>query len=253
MKSWIIGFFMVTFSTTLYAQALFPLWQKVRGFKALTAGQEQLVTLWKDEQTAKKVGTIILLPDWSTVPSMGDTINTLHQKLPQWGWQTITMVPPFPKQRDQLLTNDDPKVLERYQQQLVASLESLEKARSEQFGYQVIIAQGVMAEWMLRIYSQQQRPLPDALIIIDGYFPNMALNQTISTQLPAIQRPIFDLYFQDANDWAQPTVDARRIAMQRAQRANYRQSYIPSLSYLTSSNELAAKQIYGWFSSLGWQ
>lgn len=251
MLRWIL-LVMITISSSIQAQTISPLWQQVPGYKPLDVGSTQEVSLWLNERTAKKVGSIILLPDWGNRPTDDDAIEPLRQLLPNWGWQTIAITPPQPAKRDVLVEGKDPQAIDDYQKQLLASLDALDKARSEQFGYQVVVAQGAMAAWVIRIYAQRQRPLPDALVIIDSYYPNLALNKAIASELAQLTCPIYDLYFRDANNWALSGVETRRIAMQRAQKSDYRQSEIQSAPYLAVSGNLLAKRLYGWLSSLGW-
>lgn len=244
---------MVVFiSSSIQAQTISVLWQQVPGFKPLDVGTHQEVSLWLNERTAKKLGSIILLPDWGNRPTDADAIEPLRQQLPNWGWQTIAITPPQPAERDVLIEGKDTQVIESYQKQLLASLDALDQVRNEQFGYQVVVAQGVMAAWIIRIYAQRQRPLPDALVIIDSYYPNLALNQAIANELTQLTCPVYDLYFRNANNWALSGVNKRRIAMHKAQKSDYRQSEIQSAAYLSVSGNLLAKHLYGWLSSLGW-
>ncbi|MFM2486748.1 DUF3530 family protein [Celerinatantimonas yamalensis] len=234
------------------AQSISALWQQVPGYRPLTVDKQQEVSLWLDEQTAKKVGTVILLPDWGELPTSDDAIEPLRKMLPKWGWQTIAITPPVPVKRQLIIANDDPKAVDAYQQKLLDTLDALDKQRKERFGYQVIVAQGVMAAWILRIYQQKQRPMPDALVIIDSYFPNEKFNQAIAQELAQLTCPVYDIYFRSANNWALSGVKARRIAMQRVQKLDYRQSELQSAPYLATSGQQLAKQLYGWFSALGW-
>lgn len=239
-------------SVTSYAAPLSPLWKNISGFRPIDVKGQPVATLWLEEQTAKKTGTVILLPDWGRLPTSNDVINPLRNKLPEWGWQTIAIAPPRPQNKNSIISNSSPEAVKAYQQKLLETLQAVNQSRSEVFGYQVVIAQGVMAAWMIRIYQQQLLPTPDALIIIDSYFPNMAINQKIAGDLSKLTCPVYDIYFREANRWALADVKSRRIAMVRAQKIDYRQSEIQSDPFLSSSGLLLAKRVYGWFNSLGW-
>ncbi|CAG8998914.1 MAG: hypothetical protein CENE_00878 [Candidatus Celerinatantimonas neptuna] len=239
-------------SITGFTAPLSPLWKNVPGFKSVDVKGKPIATLWLKEQTAKKTGTVILLPDWGRLPTSDDVINPLRKKLPEWGWQTIAIAPPLPQNKNSIISNSNPKAIKAYQQKLIGALQTINQSQNEVFGYQVVIAQGVMAAWMIRIYQQQLLPLPDALIIVDSYFPNMETNQKIAGDLAKLTCPVYDIYFRDANRWALADVKARRIAMVRAQKIDYRQSEIQSDPFLSNSGLLLAKRVYGWFNSLGW-
>ncbi|MFM2482925.1 DUF3530 family protein [Celerinatantimonas sp. YJH-8] len=229
-----------------------PSWPEYTGYRALDVNGKVQDSLWQEERTPQKTGTIILLPNWGERPTNADSMQPLRQTLPNWGWQTIAIVPPEPQQRASILSGQDTQAISTYQQQLLTTLQAITQAQGEPFGYQVVVAQGVMAAWVLRIYNQQQLPLPNALVLISSYFPNPSLNDQIAQQISELTIPVYDIYYQQSNRWSIQGAHARLIETQRRQKSDYRQSEILSAPYLEDSGQLLAKQLYGWFNALGW-
>lgn len=228
------------------------LWQQYPGYQPIEVAGTSQITLWKDEQTPQKTGTTILLPDWGNRPTTADSIEPIRQQLPQWGWQTIALIPPQPEQKTLILDEQDEAATTTYQQQLQRTIEAVKQAQGAPFGYQVIVAQGVMAAWIVRVYSEQQLPLPDALVLISSYYPNPKLNTELANAIADLPIPVYDLYYRDSNRWSLQGARERLIAAHKKQKLNYRQSQINTDPNLQNSGKLLAKQLYGWFNALGW-
>ena len=74
----------------------FSHWPVNGELKQLDVEQQQFVSLWLEEETPQKRGTIILLPDWGISPSAPNSIDSLRQALPKRGWETGAILPPKP-------------------------------------------------------------------------------------------------------------------------------------------------------------
>jgi hypothetical protein len=235
------------------ADATLALWQANPDLKMVDYADGKLTSLWRSEETPNKLGSILLLPDWGRLPTSPEVIDPLRQQLPKLGWETIAVLPPIPEQRLNLITQAEPgEASDTYKKSLVAAMQAIEQAKSEQFGYQVVIAQGVMASWILEIYTQNLYPLPDALILIGSYLPQVERNKAMADQIASLPRPVLDLSFTTNNIWVHAGAEPRRIAAAKQQKLDYRQQTITGEIYRPETSAHLAKSIYGWLSSLGW-
>jgi pimeloyl-ACP methyl ester carboxylesterase len=65
--------------------------------QALTAGSEQFLALWKPANAAQAQGTIVLIPGDGESADWPNTIGPLRKKLPDEGWQTLSLTLPDPQ------------------------------------------------------------------------------------------------------------------------------------------------------------
>ncbi|MGS0942451.1 alpha/beta hydrolase family protein [Pseudomonas luteola] len=73
--------------------------------QTLTAGNEQFLALWKPANTAQPQGTIVLIPGDGESADWPNTISPLRQKLPDEGWQTLSLTLPDPQNQAPLPRN----------------------------------------------------------------------------------------------------------------------------------------------------
>ncbi|WP_427983309.1 DUF3530 family protein [Agarivorans sp.] len=232
----------------------FSHWQVQGELKPLQVAQQQYVSLWLEEQTPQKRGSVLLLPDWGESPSAANSINSLRQALPQWGWETGAILPPFPMaglMQSNTMTQLE-EARQQYKQDLQALLEAAKQAQQEQFGFQVIVAQGVMGAWLVELLTEQLLPAPDGLVLVSAYYPDQQLNQKLAEQAAQLAVPILDIYADDYNRWQQTARQQRLIASNKNQKFNYRQTELPATAATQPNSAKLNKAVYGWFNALGW-
>lgn len=248
-------YLLICFSCSLvYAKSQQNLWSMQPDYRAIQLGEGELISLWHEEETPRKLGSVLLLPDWGNYPSSPEIIDPLRLELPKVGWETIAIVPPQSEQSSNLLLAEQPddEGTKSYKEGLVLMLQAIEQAKSEQFGFQLVIAQGVMAAWILEVYQDGSYPLPDALILIGSYLPQPQRNKAIAQQIANLPRPVLDIFFTHNNNWVQSGAEPRRIAANKQQKLDYRQIQIDGERYWAETGTRTSKLIYGWLSSIGW-
>lgn len=245
--AWVIA------QSSSYAQDDESLWLSNQDLRVINYDGGELITLWRNEETARKLGTALLLPDWGRLPTAPEAITPLREQLPGLNWETIALLPPIPEQGISLINGAELSEAARtYQASLVSALKSIEQAKNEQFGYRLVIAQGVMAGWILNIYQQQLYELPDALILIGSYIPELTRNQNIAQQIAEFPKPVLDISFTSNNRWVQVGAPLRQIAASKQQKLNYRQLAFTGDPYRAETGVQLTKSIYGWLTSIGW-
>ncbi|WP_432455959.1 DUF3530 family protein [Agarivorans sp. QJM3NY_29] len=248
-------FWLITvLSTMAWAQPQsldFSQWPVKGELKSLTVEQRQFVSLWIEQQTPQQRGTAILLPDWGNSPSSEDMIDSLRQTLPSLGWQTGAILPPAPQAS--LMQDSEPQDQQNtYQQQLSEVIEAARQTQAQPFGFQLLIAQGVMGAWLVELLAEQQLSPPDGLILMSTYYPNQALNQRLAKQLARLSIPVLDIYDPNYNQWQFEAAQQRLIASNKSQKLNYRQTQLPVSAETAPNHALLTKSIYGWLNALGW-
>ncbi len=67
------------------------------GQQILKAGDESFLTLWLPANTAETEGVVILVPGDGESPDWPQAIGPLRRKLPDAGWQTLSLTLPDPQ------------------------------------------------------------------------------------------------------------------------------------------------------------
>lgn len=229
----------------------FSTWPITGEVKLLDADQQQFISVWLEEQTPQKRGSVLLLPDWGNSPSDAGSIDALRQALPSIGWETGAILPPQPS-KNIMQQGGDLDQLASYKLQLKAVLETAKQSQQEQFGFQVIVAQGVMGAWLVELIAEQQISPPDGIVLISAYYPDKDLNIHLATQTALLAIPVLDIYADDYNQWQAAASEQRLIATNKNQKFNYRQTLLPATVNTAPNSAALNKTVYGWFSSLGW-
>ncbi len=231
----------------------FSHWPVIGELKQLDVEQQQFVSLWLEEETPQKRGTIILLPDWGISPSAPNSIDSLRQALPKLGWETGAILPPKPMSglMQQAETENDEQ-RQQYKQSLQALIQAAKQNQAEQFGFQVIIAQGVMGAWLVELLAEDELEQPDGIVLISAYYPNQTLNKKLAEQTATLPIPVLDIYAEHYNHWQQQAREQRLTASNKNQKLNYRQTHLPATADTAPNSAKLTKTVYGWFNALGW-
>ena len=85
----------------------------------------------------------------------------------------------------------------------------------------------------------------DALVLLDGFFPNQLSNQTLAKQVAQASIPTLDLYQEDGGRWPLLAAEARKSESRRSHKLNYR-------PYALMELDETPTRIQGWLTHLGW-
>lgn len=247
----------------------------------LGQGEQTFPALQLDRLTGQGKGIAVLLPDWGRTMTNPDGIGYLRQRMTEFGWNTLAITPPTlvlpqnhispktevtPEKQEQSAPEPlKPRHVEewfaknRKQAEMTAYLAQL-KYRMERAaehaqgspGFFLVIAQGSSAAMLLKLYSDESLPLPDALVTLSAYFPDHELNTELASLMGRAGTPVLDLYSHYDNRWVTDTVMLRRQMAKKFFKLHYRQRELFGNSYLSDHNPLIWREVYGWLTSLGW-
>ncbi|MDP5032959.1 MAG: alpha/beta hydrolase family protein [Paraglaciecola sp.] len=237
----------------------------------LKVGDEDVLVMLQENTNAIARGVAILVTQSHTTLTSKHGLSPLVSELNELGW--VTMLVPSPP--TQFLTpreniepvTDSPSSLpsikdsgkylsqqtldEHLQRLSVTMLAAIEKAK-EYPGFILVIAQGTSAASLIHLYAEQSLPSPDAMVVIEPYWPDRLTNQKLAIQLASTSMPVLDFYSDGDNVWSASTVQKRKVATIRSLKLHYRQRKIIGLNAMDSAAPYISKEIYGWLSHMGW-
>jgi hypothetical protein len=113
-------------------------------------------------------------------------------------------------------------------------------------GHRLLLAQGSSAVWLGQLLNADKINKPDAVILLNAFYPDKQANLLQATQLSSSILPVLDLYQAERSNWLTQAAQQRQIAVKRATKLNWRQQTI---------NDLAdsPERIKGWLTTLGWK
>lgn len=197
--------------------------------------------LFAKHSSANYLGLAILLPDWQRSGQLWQ----LTRSLGRLGFDTLLLLP-SPRQ-----TELDPAAekkqqdLDAFRQQLAERIAKLGDAKLQEGGFKLLLAQGTSAAWAADLIASEQLPAPDALVLLDGFFPNPQSNQTLAKQVAQASTPTLDLYQEEGGRWPLLAAEARRSESRRSHKLNYR-------PYALMALDETPTRIQGWLTHLGW-
>jgi len=162
------------------------------------------------------VGLAILLPDWQRSGQL---------------WQ--------------LTAEKKQQAIDDFRKQFATRISEIGDAKLQEGGFRLLLAQGTSAAWAANLIASEQLPAPDALVLLDGFFPNQQSNQTLAKQVAQASVPTLDLYQEEGNRWPLLAAEARRHESRRSHKLNYR-------PYALMDLEETPGRIQGWLTHLGW-
>lgn len=221
--------------------------------------EQRYLMLYKQNHRSYVRGLIMHIPDWNMHPYQSPIIRALYQAMPEYGWQSYALQPPNtdiaagPWQANENTPYPSPiseealtDLRQPLQQRLTQALAHLEPEP----GLRVVVAEGVVAAFLIQLYAAQAIPTPDAFIVIGPYLPQLQLNNALAEQLASFSFPVLDLQPAVANSWSLATAANRTRQAQRLQHPGYRQVNLPP-----STGQVQARQVqqlvYGWLSYEG--
>ena len=200
------------------------------------------VTLLHKSNQGYRLGLALLLPDWQQVADLLPLSRSLNDQ----GFDTLIMLPsPHQLALDPNDEKDQPAI-EAFRELWQRKLTSLQENSGDSSGYQLMIAAGSSATWLSGLLSTEALAPPDALVLVDAFYPAQDANEILAHEIASTPFPILDLYREHQVSWLDLAAKARRLEVERNSKLDWRQ--IP----LSDSDE-RDDQVAGWLRHLGWK
>lgn len=119
-------------------------------------------------------------------------------------------------------------------------------------GYQIIYAKGQSASAVIDSMSQENEQFAHALVLNNPYWPDLESNQQLPKKLAKLSIPVLDLISLSDNNWAQSTVETRRVAARVGLKSLYRQQEVFAEQSLDMQYNNLSKALVNWTHFLGW-
>ncbi|MFB0954820.1 MAG: DUF3530 family protein [Aeromonadaceae bacterium] len=188
------------------------------------------------------MGLALLLPDWQQVADLLPLSRALNRQ----GFDTLIMLP-NPTQLT-LDPNDekDQLAIQAFKERWQLRLTSLQENSGGESGYQLMIAAGSSAAWLCNLLSSESIAPPDALVLIDAFYPAADANEILAHDVATAPYPVLDLYREQQVSWLDRAASERRLAVNRNDKLDWRQ-----VAIRTSAER--EEQLTGWLRYLGWK
>ena len=234
-------------STTLPANEISPPapldhWQESdwKGVPDSTRIDKQRVLFAKHDGDSY-LGLAILLPDWQRSGQLWQ----LTRELGRLGFDTLLLLPSPQQTELDPAAEKKQQVIDDFRKQFATRISKLGDAKLQEGGFKLILAQGTGAAWATNLIASEQLPAPDALVLLDGFFPDLQSNQIFAKEIAQATMPTLDLYQEDGGRWPLLAAEARRSESRRSHKLNYR-------PYALMDLEETPGRIQGWLTHLGW-
>ncbi|MGN5191699.1 DUF3530 family protein [Aeromonas veronii] len=211
-----------------------------KGLPDATRIDKQTV-LFAKHDSENYLGLAILLPDWQRSGQLWQ----LTRDLGQLGFDTLLLLPSPQQTELDPAAEKKAKNSDAFRKQFAERISKLADAKLQEGGFKLILAQGTGAAWTANLIASEQLPAPDALVLLDGFFPNQQSNQTLAKQVAQAAIPTLDLYQEDGGRWPLLAAEARKSESRRSNKLNYR-------PYALMELEETPTRIQGWLNHLGW-
>ena len=243
------------FQITVAAQeapSIQQLWQKdlqrqilASELTELTSESGSFMALQRQALTSYNKGTAILVPDWAERPVSPDYLDTLRQRLNDYGWHTLAIMPPPPAEFS--LEPDSTT----YQQLLAERMRAAMGEAQLQGGNIIVIGKGSNAALLNRLYNTDQLESPAAYIMLGVYLADVTLNRELAGYIAQQSIPTLDISHQRDNRFVTANLKLRQQLVQRNLKTNYRQRQLSGTFYDEDIHAWVLKEITGWLHSLG--
>ena len=211
-----------------------------KGLPDATQIDKQTV-LFAKHDSENYLGLAILLPDWQRSGQLWQ----LTRALGHWALIPCCCCPPPSRPNWTQPPRKKRKTAMTFRKQFAERISKLADAKLQEGGFKLILAQGTGAAWTANLIASEQLPAPDALVLLDGFFPNQQSNQTLAKQVAQAAIPTLDLYQEDGGRWPLLAAEARKSESRRSNKLNYR-------PYALMELEETPTRIQGWLNHLGW-
>lgn len=202
---------------------------------------DKQTVLFAKHDSENYLGLAILLPDWQRSGQLWQ----LTRALGRLGFDTLLLLPSPQQTELDPAAEKKAKNSDAFRKQFAERISKLADAKLQEGGFKLILAQGTGAAWTANLIASEQLPAPDALVLLDGFFPNQQSNQTLAKQVAQAAIPTLDLYQEDGGRWPLLAAEARKSESRRSNKLNYR-------PYALMELEETPTRIQGWLNHLGW-
>ena len=209
-------------------------------------GHSSFPALLRQSEQVKVEGNAILIPEAGKSVVSPYHMTYLRETLAALGWTTLLIEPPkWPDTSNSSFWNS-------YREELLIRINTAHKITGELRGRTLIIAEGLSAASVMKLFADGELPMPEALVVVSPYIPDLALNQEIVGWFGQSEYPLLDIYSQGENSYAASTVKARAIAAHKQVRLDFRQKQLALTTPNVASQTWLTRQIHGWIDHLGW-
>ncbi|QXC37789.1 DUF3530 family protein [Aeromonas jandaei] len=202
---------------------------------------DKQTVLFAKHDSDNYVGLAILLPDWQRSGQLWQ----LTRALSQLGFDTLLLLPSPQQTELDPAAEKKAKESDAFRKQLAERISKLADAKLQEGGFKLILAQGTGAAWTANLIASEQLPAPDALVLLDGFFPDQQSNQILAKEIAQGTIPTLDLYQEDGGRWPLLAAEARQTESRRSHKLNYRPYALMELGETPT-------RIQGWLNHLGW-
>jgi hypothetical protein len=202
---------------------------------------DKQTVLFAKHDSDNYVGLAILLPDWQRSGQLWQ----LTRALSQLGFDTLLLLPSPQQTELDPAAEKKAKESDAFRKQLAEQISKLADAKLQEGGFKLILAQGTGAAWTANLIASEQLPAPDALVLLDGFFPDQQSNQILAKEIAQGTIPTLDLYQEDGGRWPLLAAEARQTESRRSHKLNYRPYALMELGETPT-------RIQGWLNHLGW-
>ena len=209
---------------------------------------EPVLLLQRPAMTASRKGTVILLADSAEHAASPKHIDHLRQQLNDYGWDTLSVMPPDAA----MLTGDgDGDAIKQFQTAVMQRISAAQQQARQQSGSVVIIAQGNSAAVLNQLYAAEQLPEPEALILLGAYLPDPQLNIELAKAIASHQIPTLDINHQYDNRFVNAHLALRQKWVNKQLKPVYRQRQIIGSGFNQDVQQWVLQEIYGWLTAVG--
>ncbi|EOD54232.1 DUF3530 family protein [Aeromonas molluscorum] len=212
-------------------------WQGLPGASQL----EKQTVLFAKHDSNSYLGLAILLPDWQHSGQLWQ----LTRQLTRVGFDTLLLLPSPSQTELDPAAEKKQQGIDSFRKQFAERIVTLGDAKWQAGGFKLLLAQGTSAAWVSNLIASEKLPAPDALVLLDGFFPNPQSNQTLAKQIAQGTIPTLDLYQEQGGNWSLQAAQIRRQESRRSHKLNYR-------PYALMALDETPGRIQGWLTHLGW-
>jgi hypothetical protein len=225
----------------------------------MLAGAEDFITIINENTSSNQKGVMILLPDWEMTATSSNALNYLQEMLPSQGWTTIAIQPPsrpigYPSRalKLSLQVEENTKLLNQYQEDLVAMMTSVMNKAKDYPGIFVVVSKGSHAVLLANLYSTGKLESPSAMVMLSGYMNTAADSLSFAKTLAKSEFPVLDLFLSRDQQLATTDANIRKTQTAKELKVYYRQTQLYNNQIGYYPEKQLIRSINGWLKSIGW-
>ena len=249
---------------------------KDKEIKVLNAGEQEFITLIKEETSGFPRGIAFIIPEVNQSISRQASMNSVYDQLNNYGWtsllltmpsrdvlsETVNLIEEQAKVTPDQDTNLSVKASHTAQSLPTPFIENVEAdiekrinaawQLAEQYpGFFLFICQGRSCGWVTSLIQQQRLKAPDALVMLSAHLPQSDLNDNFSLQLSKTNFPVLDLYKDLDSPWVTEHILQRKKHARKNYKTDYRQRKVNTGFGYQAQQQRTIKEIYGFLTSVG--